>query len=58
MLDRTERATVALTTVYVLTLAITIRLGNPAVWVAWGALMVLLSGSALLLANRERVSDR
>ncbi|SIR88317.1 hypothetical protein SAMN05421752_104171 [Natronorubrum thiooxidans] len=53
MLDRTERLTVALTAVFVLTLAVTVSLASPVVWLVWGTAMVVLAGTALVLANRS-----
>ncbi|ELY42487.1 hypothetical protein [Natronorubrum sulfidifaciens] len=52
MLDRTERLTVALTVIFVGTLAATVYADSPAVWLGWATAMVLLAGSALVLANR------
>ena len=51
-LERGERVTLVLTAVFAVTLALTIRVGDPRLWVLWSTAMVLLSGSALVLVNR------
>lgn len=53
MLDWTERVTVVLTAVFAATLALTIYADEPRVWLLWAAAMVLLSGFALVLVNRD-----
>ncbi|WP_440771135.1 hypothetical protein [Natronorubrum sp. DTA28] len=51
-LDRAERLTVALTVVFTITLLVTLQTESAIVWVVWGAAMVLLSGTALVVMNR------
>ncbi|ELY49789.1 hypothetical protein [Natronorubrum bangense] len=53
MLTRMEQLTVALTGVFLGTLAVAVSVGSPVVWLAWGVTMVLLAGSALVYANRS-----
>ncbi len=48
-----EQLTVALTGVFLGTLAVAVSVGSPVVWLAWGIAMVVLSGSALVYANRS-----
>ncbi|WP_241434249.1 hypothetical protein [Natronorubrum tibetense] len=51
-LDWAERLTVALTVVFAITLMLPLQTENAIVWVVWGAAMVVLSGTALVLMNR------
>ena len=53
-LDWTERLTLALTVIFVVTLALTLRVGGSFAWLVWGTLWVLVAGSALVLVNRSR----
>ena len=52
-LERGERVTLVLTAAFAVTLALTIHVGDPRLWLLWSAAMVLLSGSALVLVNRN-----
>lgn len=57
-LDWAERLTAAMTAVFAVTMAVTIWLNSAVLWVIWGAAMVVLAGSALVLVNRsDRSSD-
>ncbi|MFA9426903.1 hypothetical protein [Natronorubrum sp. A-ect3] len=53
MLTRMEQLTVALTGIFLGTLAVTVSVGSPVAWLAWGVAMVVLAGSALVYANRS-----
>ncbi|ELY57767.1 hypothetical protein [Natronolimnohabitans innermongolicus] len=49
--DRTERLSLALTVVFLVTFAVTIRVDSVWLWLVWGIAMVTLSGAALVLSN-------
>lgn len=51
--DWTERLTIALTLVFVLSLGLVRLSGSAVAWVVWGVAMVLVSGVALVLVNRS-----
>ncbi|SEH14397.1 hypothetical protein SAMN04487967_1583 [Natronorubrum sediminis] len=51
--DRTERLTIVLTLVFVLSLGLVRLSGSAGAWVVWGVAMVLVSGIALVLVNRS-----
>ncbi|SIR78826.1 hypothetical protein SAMN05421809_2214 [Natronorubrum daqingense] len=51
--DWTERLTIVLTLVFVLSLGLVRLSGSAVAWVVWGVAMVLVSGIALVLVNRS-----
>ncbi|AXR77596.1 hypothetical protein [Natrarchaeobaculum sulfurireducens] len=53
MFDWTERLTVALLIGFLLTLSLAIYADSGLLWLVWGALTVLITGTALVLVNRS-----
>ena len=53
-LDRNERLTVGLLGVFLVTLAVVIAVDTLLAWVAWSTAMIVVTGGALVLLNREK----
>ena len=53
MLDWTERLTVALLVGFLVTLSLAIYADSGVLWLVWGVLTVLITGTALVLVNRS-----
>ncbi|SDR10662.1 hypothetical protein SAMN04489842_2359 [Natronobacterium texcoconense] len=52
-LRRTERHTLVLTVVYVLSLAVVYTVDDAILWILWAVIVVLVSGGVMVYYNRS-----
>ncbi|MFP8952289.1 hypothetical protein ACLI4Z_04835 [Natrialbaceae archaeon A-arb3/5] len=55
-MNRTEQYTLVLFLAYVGSLAVVYSIDEPVAWLAWATAVVIVSGAAMVLANRSKAA--